>query len=326
MDANVLISGRDSSANPSALLSSRLAAYLRRPGWSALSPCPLGKELIPVHPRKVFYFLTPLPRQEIPIDSSDIISSQFVGSLGTGGKGGKRIISPSLSNASIDEDAESVEDRKRAALSPSPEVDLSAPELDMDVPGPEDDFDPPTTPAGSSFSGRSSLARDGTSGVSSGVIDLVHNHRAASPPLEGDEKEFTQTASSMRMRGMSLDELNIRESTEDGNSRMDDPIEMQIEETEEEKATRNQEAAATLFGSHHEQGQGMDMVMMSSPLVKPVPAFGLSEGSVKREDMVDVEMKESTTILGDGAFGMGWDIRDPEVIELEELDDLLGGF
>lgn len=326
VDANVLISGRDSSANPSALLSSRLAAYLRRPGWSALSPCPLGKELIPVHPRKVFYFLTTLPRQEIPIDSSDIISSPFIGSLGTGGKGGKRIISPSLSNASIDEDAESVEDRKRAALSPSPEVDLSVPELDMDVPGPEDDFDPPTTPAGSSFSGRSSLARDGTSGVSSGVIDLVHNHRAASPPLEGDEKEFTQTASSMRMRGMSLDELNIRESTEDGNSRMHDPTEMQIEETEEEKATRNQEAAATLFGSHHEHGQGMDMVMMSSPLVKPVPASGLSEGSVKREDMVDVEMKESTTILGDGAFGMGWDIRDPEAIELEELDDLLGGF
>lgn len=301
-----------------------MSAYLRRPGWTALSPCPLGKEFIPVHPRKVFYFLTTSPRQGIP-EPSDILSSHILNNLGSGGKGGKRIISPSLSNASIDEDAEGAEDRKRDALSPSPEVDLSTPELDTDAPGHEDDFNTPLTPAGSSFSGRSSLARDGTN-ASSEVINLVHNHRAASPPLEGDEKEFTQTASSMRMRGMNLDELNIRESTESEKATVQDPAEMQIDETEEEKVKRNQEAAATLFGGHHETAEEVGLAVMGSPLVKPIQAQGLYEKCTKKEGMVDIEMKDSVSIAGDGGFGGGWDVRDPESIELEELDDLLGGF
>lgn len=323
--ADVLTLYCSSSANPSALLSSRLSAYLRRPEWTALSPCPLGKELIPVHPRKVFYFLTTLPRQQIPDNSSNLISPHALGSLGSGGKGGKRIISPSLSNASIDEDVEGAEDRKRDALSPSPEVDLSIPELDMDPPGHEDDFNNPPTPVGSSFSGRSSLARDGTS-VSSERINLVHNHRAASPPLEGDEKEFTQTASSMRMRGMNLDEMNIRESTETENSITQDLTEMQVDETEDEKAKRNREAAATLFGAHHENEEGTGLAVMGSPLVRPVQPQGLLERSMKREGTADVEMRDSVSIAGDGGFGVGWDVGDPESIELEELDDLLGGF
>jgi len=290
-----------------------------------LSPCPLGKELIPVHPRKVFYFLTTTPRQEIPADSSDIFSSPLFSAIGSANKGGKRVISPSLSNASMDEDAESAEERKREALSPSPEVDLSAPELDAIVSGADDDFTTPPTPAGSSFSGRSSLARDGSSGASEG-LSLVHNHRAASPPLEGDEKEFTQTASSMRMRGMSLDGPNIRPSTETLDPAADS---MQAEETEEEKANRNREAAVALFGGHHLSTLQVGLGIMSSPPVKLEQLIIKQE--VKKEDMdvdVDVEMEaeESISILGDRGFGSSWDIREPENIELEELDDLFGGF
>lgn len=238
---------------------------------------------------------------------------------------GQRVISPSISNASIDEDGESADDRKRDALSPSPEVDLSSPEFDEDAPGAEDDFNAPPTPAGSSFSGRSSLTRDGTNGCSSEGINLVHNHRAASPPLEGDEKEFTQTASSMRMRGLSLEELNIRQSTEVERPATDDPSGLQVEETEEEKATRNREAAATLFGGHDQSSSELGLVMMSSPLVDPMQSQPLERNS-RREDTVDVEMKEPISILGDGGFGERWDVREPESIELEELDDLFGGF
>ena len=298
-----------------------MAAYTRKPGWTALSPCPLGKELIPVHPRKVFYFLTTTPRQEIPTDSSDIFASPLLSGISSGNKGGKRIISPSLSNASIDEDAESAEERKREALSPSPDVDLSAPELDAIVSGADDDFTTPPTPAGSSFSGRSSLARDGTSGASEG-LSLVHNHRAASPPLEGDEKEFTQTASSMRMRGMSLDGPNVRPSTESLDSAAES---MQVEETEEEKANRNREIAAALFGGHHLSTQDVGLGIMSSPLVKSEQLVVKQE--VKKEDMdVDMEAEESISILGDREFGTSWDIKELENIELEELDDLFGGF
>ncbi|KAK4697187.1 hypothetical protein P7C71_g847, partial [Lecanoromycetidae sp. Uapishka_2] len=296
-----------SSANPAALLSSRLSAYLKRP-WSALSPCPLDKELTTVHPRKVYYFLTTLPRQPLPADSSDIFSSH------AGGKGGRRIISPSISSASIDEDPDAAEERKRDAMSPSPELDFGTEDLDIAVAGAKGDFVTPPTPAGSSFSGRSSLARDGSNGSSSDSV-LSHNHRAASPPLEGDEKEFTQTATSMRMRGMSLDDPTIRPSTEDA-------PDMEIEETEEIKARRNREAAEALFGTHTTQGASLRG--LSSPLVKPAHQIPV-EKEIKSKGE-DVEMEESMSILGDSGASLTWDTREPEDIQIEDLDDLFGAF
>lgn len=261
-----------------------------------------------VHPRKVYYFLTTLPRQDFPTAPSDIIISAH-----SGGKGGSRIISPSISSASIDEDTEAAEERKREAMSPSPEIDFSE-DLDVAVPGLDGNFVPPPTPAGSSFSGRSSLARDGSNGSSSDNA-LSHNHKAASPPLEGDEKEFTQTASSMRMRGMSLDDPTIRPSTEDSS-------EVVLEETEEEKAKRNREAAEALFGGHH--GQDASLMITSSPSMKPMQLDVLDKESKHGEE--DVEMKESISILGDSGVGLTWDTREAEDIQIEDLDDLFGAF
>ena len=230
-----------------------------------------------------------------------------------GGKGGRRIISPSISNASVDEDTEAAEERKRDAMSPSPEIDFSE-DLDVGVPGVQVDFVTPPTPAGSSFSGRSSLARDGSNG-SSPDNALSHNHKAASPPLEGDEKEFTLTASNMRMRGMSLDDPRVRPSTEDS-------IEVVVEETEEEKAKRNREAAEALFGAHH--GQDSSLMITSSPLMKAIqpPAAGKEI----RQETQDGEMKESISILGDNGVGLTWDTREAEDIQVEDLDDLFGAF
>lgn len=296
------------SANPAALLSSRLSAYLKRP-WTALSPCPLNKELTTVHPRKVYYFLTTLPRQEFPATSLDTFTAPH-----GGGKGGRRVISPSISSASIDEDTEAAEERKRDALSPSPEVELSTEDLDFPGSGTNGDFVTPPTPAGSSFSGRSSLARDGSHGSPPEDI-LSRNHKAVSPPLEGDEKEFTQTASSMRMRGMSLDDPTIRPSTED-------TMEAAIEETEEEKVKRNREAAEALFGTTHAQDAGM--AGLSSPLVKPLHSIA-SEKALKQENE-DIEMKESISILGDSGHSLTWETREPEDIRIEDLDDLFGAF
>jgi hypothetical protein len=157
-----------SSANPAALLSSRLAAYMKRP-WTALAPCPMAKELVLIHPRKVYYYLTTFPRQPIPESSDDLLSSVD----------GKHI-TPSVS--SLDEDEEDAI-RQR---SPSPEVDLSSPDFEEN----EDDLDSPAGRGTSidQFPDPSSHTR------------LMHSNRAASPPLEGDEKEFTQTASAVRER------------------------------------------------------------------------------------------------------------------------------
>ncbi|KAJ6011208.1 hypothetical protein N7451_002620 [Penicillium sp. IBT 35674x] len=170
------------SANPAALLSSRLAAYMKRP-WTALAPCPMAKELILIHPRKVYYYLTTFPRQPIP-ENDDLI-----------GIDGKHI-TPSVS--SLDQDDEDLISRQR---SPSPEVDLSSPdyeeEEDVDLHSPAN-----RGSASDQFPDPSSHTR------------LMHSNRAASPPLEGDEKEFTQTASAVRERAS--EEKASRDQSERG--------------------------------------------------------------------------------------------------------------
>ncbi|KAL2367888.1 hypothetical protein BDBG_06354 [Blastomyces gilchristii SLH14081] len=171
------------SANAAALLSSRLSLYLKRP-WTALSPCPIAKELIPVHPRKVFFYLTTSPHQTLPEASDGIL---------TPATESKRI-TPSVSDPSIDpDDADEDLARERARLSPSPEVDLSAPEFD-DEDGVE--LDGHSAPGGPHTSSRNY----GVRGNLSNLHRVSYNHRSISPPLEGDEKEFTQTASSVRER------------------------------------------------------------------------------------------------------------------------------
>ena len=249
----------------------------------------------------------------------------------SGGKGGKRVISPSLSNASMDDDTEGAEERKRDALSPSPEVELFTPELDAANADSEDHFATPATPAGSSFSGRSSLARDGSSATSTEDSRSLPSHHAAIPPLEGDEREFTQTASSMRLRGMSLDEVNVRQSTEVAIV-TEAASEMEIEESEEVKAKRNEEAAAALFGSHTENAQegglgvgpSAGLRVLSSPLTKELQISMAVD--IKKEELLDMKLEEPNSILGHRGFGSSWEIREPESIELEELDDLLGEF
>ena len=302
--------------------------------WTALAPCPIAKELIPVHPRKVFYYLTITPRQELPSSDSDILP-HIVGG-GKGKSSPKRIISPSLSNASQDDDDPSaLEDRKRTALSPSPEIDLS---FDLDeevvhsaVTDTAPDFPSPPSTAPASFpNSRSSMGREG----SDADRDLGLNRRAESPPLEGDEQEFTATARDMRLRGMSMDDLN----------RVDGKVvviktegEMEFTESEEERAKRNSEAAETLFGGHHNthsqsQSEQSGMIL-SSPMVKPLGSTMGMEGMMaqsvedagdrrpKAEDM-DFAM-EGSSILGESVFGLGWEISRPENVDLDELDDLL---
>ncbi|KAH0440234.1 mucin [Colletotrichum camelliae] len=92
----------------------------------------------------------------------------------------RSVISPSLSSvASGSEDGDDMELRRRE-LSPSPEVDLSSPEFD----DADDDFAMPSTPVGSLPTS----------------LRYARSHRSASPPLEKDEREFTQTADVLQKR------------------------------------------------------------------------------------------------------------------------------
>ncbi|KAI9704454.1 MAG: hypothetical protein M1836_007317 [Candelina mexicana] len=298
----------ESSANPSAIISSRLTAYIRRP-WTALSPCPLGKTLIAAHPRRTYFYLTNTPHQSVPEGPESVVLSPH---------SKNRVISPALSSNSAEDD--DIDARARAALSPSPEVDLSSHGLEN-----EDEENPPT-PAGS-FSGRSSLSRDGTNAQS--PLSIVPNHRAASPPLEGDEKEFTQTASSIQKRTMSQENSvddNVIMSTE-----LDEEQTSQAangEETEEHAELRNSEAAATLFGHSHATTNAIEF---SSPLVRPNSQHRTSSLPAKKtinEMDMDIDVRvDNVPILGENIFrAWGSDMRSPEDIELDELEDLFGEF
>lgn len=248
------------SANPSAIISSRLSSYLKRQ-WTALAPCPLAKELETVHPRRTYFYLTTYPHQPIPDPANNPFLQQ------------RAIISPSISSAASRSDEADAE--RRRELSPSPEVDLSSPEFE------DDDMVSPPTPTGS-FSGH---------------IEPVRNNRATSPPLEKDEKEFTQTARGMQKRSLSRDA-----KTSSVPSEMDHP-------------TKNIDSDA-LFGEGRHLVISSTAVFISSPAMKP----SLSLNTLKRG------FEEVNDLWGRVETSMEWDMRSPENIELEELDDMFDDF
>jgi hypothetical protein len=273
----------ESSANPAAIISSRLATYCKRSCWSALSRCPLDKILVGTHPKRVYYFLTTCPAQPIPADSGN-------------GPAAARIISPSLSSAASEE--EDLEARSRDRMSPSPELDLSSPEFDDGSDPFSNQTHPPTS------------------------TNIAHNRRAQSPPLEKDEKEFTQTASFLQQRRQSQEAERKRETSSPAEAvapsvdvTMDD-IPETIEETEESAARKNSEAAAALFGQmDHLSGFPSDLVT-SSPVIKlvgiemPPPLFKPGDVKMETEDL-----------------DWSWsEMKSPEHVELDELDLMFGEY
>jgi hypothetical protein len=262
----------ESSANPAAIISSRLATYLKR-NWTALSRCPLDKKLVGTHPKRVYYFLSTCPHQPIPADGGSAAIAP-------------RIVTPSLSSGTSDE--EDMDARSRGRMSPSPELDLS----DYDSVN-SDPFSnqshPPTT------------------------ANISHNRRAQSPPLEKDEREFTQTASFLQQRRMSQEAERERsasvsaESTQHSDVKMEE-VAVSVEETVESAALKDSEAAAALFGQ-------MDHLMpfQSSPALKPSLHIEMPPPSLKRKS-VKLELDDD------------WIMKSPELIDLDELDDLFGGY
>ncbi|KAI1208178.1 uncharacterized protein F4807DRAFT_431875 [Annulohypoxylon truncatum] len=247
------------SANPCAIISSRLSTYLKRSCWSALAPCPLAKELETVHPRRTYFYLTTCPHLPLPDPSAQ-----------------RAIITPSLSSsASTSEDADC--DRNRE-LSMSPEVDLSSPEFDdMD-----EDIPMPGTPMGS-VSGRHRS------------LNVPRNQRGEEPPLEKDEKEFTQTADGLQKRKAS------------GHLLRADPLDQVSIDDGMQNEQLFGEPPRTLAPSLLPH-----MAFLTSPAMRPSLII-----PTKR----DHEAENWTKL--DAA--LEWD-RSPETIELDELDCLLDDF
>ena len=307
------------SANPANLISSRLTSYLNR-AWPTISPCPLAKYQSTVHPRPLYYFLTTQPHQPIPE------MNQVHGSI----LAARRIISPSLSSA--DDDADAKYNRNRNHMSPSPEVDLSSPELDDDE---------PISEMSSSFSHRGSLPREHPPTSS----NLSHNRRADSPPLEREERDFKQTANALQeLRRTSQDCSMGSKSPE---LQDDDSVAMSVEfepvESEESLALRNHQDAAALFAEHALSSSVSTIYDFSSPMLKPLDRQNVPDLEIKagkgmmlasawhadsgKQDLsthvMIVDHKsadpEAPDVWSQWADG---ELRSPENIELDELECL----
>ncbi len=199
------------------------------------------------------------------------------------------MISPSLSS---DDDHEA---RERATRSPSPEVDLSSGPLELESGMVANDDEVimagPPTPAGS-FGGRSSLGgRDGSQAEGNDVLST----RAASPPLEGDEREFTRTASAMQSKRsfelQGVDGPSQQDESADTNdpvrmNDVDEDVDMLLpagpeSESEEHAERRHSEAAAVLFGQSQEGSVLSTTIaahaghVITDPLSKPSSMTGL---------------------------------------------------
>ena len=304
----------EKSANPSALISSRLTSYLNRP-WPAISPCPLAKDLSPVHPRRLYFHLTTMPRQPVPETYEPLPRAN-------------RIISPSLSSASAADEEDERYNRTRQTLSPSPEVDLSSPELEDDA------VQAPPTP-GAPFSGRSSVARERSASAS----NLAHNRRAASPQLEHEERDFKQTASALheqaqqrRNSELSQQDVNMEEEDATVGAEQDAAdASVSVEESEESAALKNSEAAAALFGHlDHLKPMEQPTGLFSSPVIEP--QNGLQEDTTASKLVSHDEPMEAMTLdlshqQKDLATLADWDIlQSPENVDVAELDDMFDAY
>ena len=161
------------SANPAAIISSRLGAYLKQPCWTALSPCPIAKELEAIHPRRTYFYLTTCPPQPCLADSKT-----------------KLLMTPpppNITTPSISDDEDNDHIARRRYISPSPEVDLSSPDLD----DPEEVRAHHIPPSGPLLLPQIQQRLRHTP---------QRGARVPSPALEKDEREFTQTFAGLQKR------------------------------------------------------------------------------------------------------------------------------
>lgn len=286
----------ENSANPQAIISSRLNAYLKR-GFTPSKPCLVAKELITTHPRKIYFYLTTIPSQPIPDEELCFITPPK-----------RSVISP------VSDDEEM---RRRVQMSPSPEVDLSSPEF-------EDENSPPS-PIDSPYHSSLIFPRDKT------VTPMGRKNILSHTPMEGDEREFTQSAIQLKQRSVS------REFEEQRRQKRAREEEAEKEEEEKHEEGKESEDAAALLG--YAEAPVIDNAAIDAGIQSDYHHHPKIKKEGEEKDSHDAVTGNETcnedaqVIIPDGAgthvdiaHFRSWtgDLQSPESIELDELDDLLG--
>ena len=205
-----------------------------------------------------------------------------------------------------------VKTREREALSPSPELDLSAPEYDQH-----------------NSQQMSGISFGNHSGYPETTTYEEAYQQAASPPLESDEKEFMATLRAVEQSATPEKELkppsvdshvhhpNDRFIIDNVGTGEDMMVHHQDDESEEMIHLRNQEAASALFGgqyAHLGVASTTGMALYSSPMIRP---------SLNTRELPTTMPKLSFRSADEDAV---WhELKSPDCVELSELDELLSG-
>lgn len=198
------------------------------------------------------------------------------------------------------------EDERRRELSPSPELDLEPYRLNDDM---DDEDEPmPATPLGS-FPSRHSMSQASTT---------------AEPPLETDEKEFTQTATGLQKRKLSgqfMPQFSGLPAEPPAHPTADVAVD---EHAKDDTLFGDAKALDASMNAPHHLGTSAttSLQLMSSPHIHPAarPVMGtplsLDLGKIKADHESFYSQLDSQ---------LGWD-RSPEQVDLEELDSMLTAF
>jgi hypothetical protein len=257
----------------------------------------LKKELITTHPRRIYFYLTTSHHQPIPKHEAEIVIPR------------RGVASPALSE---DEDEE--ENRRRSEMSPSPEVDLSSHELD--------DGDDAGSDTNSSLSSTtaSMIDRQRTRSPST-----LQDHRHMHAPLEGDEREFSQSAIYMDRRSRFRNTESKKEATSSKRGRAEYETDHEHEHGDErtyEDAVNSLLSYATVTG---------DTTTFSSPNL----ASAGTTTPIKREDVTSERHIGKVHHADDAANPTlkaelySWNgeferhLGSPESVDLDELDGML---
>ncbi|KAK6340868.1 hypothetical protein TWF696_009184 [Orbilia brochopaga] len=276
----------DNSANPHAIISSRLQTYLKRKDFSSDKPCVLDKELITTHPKRTYFFLTntehqPIPQFELPMPSRAVVSP-----APTDEEEDDRQMRMKAVREEDDEETE--QDRRRRRMpSPSPEIEF------FDQEDRDDDLDDTT----------SIFSRDRSGSPSS----------RNSPPLEGDEQEFSDNAISLSIKHRSASR-DLREGVPTPPIAMDDVVH-----------EHEHEHHAPFLGPYNLTASAMPH---PSPIVRPVtpmppPPAGDGSAAAKHKGL---EVLTSFRLNGSTEADSYESWKSPETVNLQELDQLFCEF
>lgn len=184
-------------------------------------------------------------------------------------------------------------------MSPSPEVDLSAPELVG--------YDSPASMA-DTFPHRHSLSH-----ITSHECPRGSLNGQTSPPLEGDEREFTQTATSLQQRRKS--ESMDSKANENPACKAAVADVVMVDDSEESRALHNRSDAAALFG-HAVSHLGVAKLpfLESSPMLRPQVDLDVLT-------IVGVKAEHNEVRLVDDLSNLLY-----ETVEMDELDELFAKY